>query len=70
MFVARTRVSAPTIHKPISTRLIVTCRKVAEGLKMNGVIFGRERASKDAEALISGVVGSSHETTPLERKQV
>ncbi len=32
---------------------------------MNGVIFGRESARSEAEALISADVGSSHDTTPV-----
>lgn len=64
MLLASTRVSAPTVHRPKSTLLMVTWRNVAAGLKMKGVIFGRESARVDAEALISVDVGSSHETTP------
>lgn len=33
-------------------------------LRMKGVILGIERASVEAEALISLDVGSSHDTTP------
>ena len=57
-------------QRPTSTPWIVVWRKVAEGLRMNRVIFNIERARRDAKALISGVVGSIHETTPFYKGRV
>ena len=70
MFVARTSTSVtarlPVISQsPTSTPWMVVWRKVAEGLRMNRVIFNIDKARRDAKVLISGVVGSSHETTPF-----
>lgn len=64
------RISVPPVlvsQMPMSTPWMVVWRKVAVGLRMNDVIYGIERARRDANALISGVVGSSHETTPFNR---
>ena len=52
-------------QRPTSTPWIVDWRKVAEGLRMNRVIFNIEKARRDAKVLISGVVGSSHESIPF-----
>ena len=68
MLVTRTRVSARLIfQRPTSTPWMVVWRKITEGLGMNGIIFSIERARRDARAL-SGVVGSSHETAPFDRR--
>ena len=68
VLVARTSVSvALMFQRPTSTPWMIVWRKVAEGLRMNGVMLGIERARRDAKALMSEVVGSSHETTPFDR---
>ena len=71
MLVARTSTSVElTAQRPMSTPWMVVWRKVAEGLRINCVIFNIERARRDAKALISGVVGSSHATTPFDKGRV
>lgn len=72
MLVARTSTSVVVVvvvglisQRPTSTPWMVIWRKVAEGLRMNRVIFKIEKARRDAKVLISGVVGSTHETTPF-----
>ena len=68
MLVARTSVSVVLIsHRPTWTPWMVVWRKVAEGLRVNGVMLGIERARRDAKVLTSGVVGSFHETAPFGR---
>jgi len=61
VLVAGTGVSAAFIFQMLTS--MVLWRKVAKGLKKNGVIFGIKKARRDAKALMSGVVGSANETT-------
>lgn len=68
MFAASTRVLDSTVHNPMSTPPLVTCRKVAAGLRMKGVIRGMAFARSDADDLMSAVVGSSQDTTPSKRE--
>ena len=71
MLVARTSTSVElTTQRPTSTPWMVVWRKVAEGLRINRVIFDIERARRDAKALISGGVGSTHATTPFDKGRV
>ena len=67
MLVIRTSTSVALIsQRPTSTPWMVVWRKVDEGLRMNRVIFNIEKARRDAKVLISGVVGSSHESKPFD----
>lgn len=52
---------------PMSTPWMVARTKVAEGSRMNRVIFVIERARRDAKFLISEVVGSFHGTTAFDK---
>ena len=71
MFVARTSTSVRLIsQRPTSTPWMVVWWKFAEELRMNRVIFNIDKARRDAKALISGVVGSSQETTPFDKGRV
>ena len=66
VLVARTSISVWLIsQRPRSTPFMVVWWKVAEGLRMNRVIFNIDKARRDAKVLISGVVGSFHEITPF-----